>query len=70
MTLILQRDFAPLTKLGDSLLPMGDIRRMVPPQPIAYQVQHQLAVKHRPGQDPEQQYLYLGQRSAGGFFFI
>jgi hypothetical protein len=43
---------------------------MVPPQPVTHQVQHQLAVKGRPGQDPKQQYLYLGQRQAGGFLFI
>lgn len=49
---------------------MRDIRRMVPPQPVAHEVQHQRAVKRRLGQDPEQQYLYLGQRQAGGFFFI
>ena len=66
--LVLQRDFIQWTKLGDSMFPMGDIRRMVPPQPIANQVQHQLAVKRRPGQDPEQQHLHLGQRQAGGFF--
>jgi len=67
-SLVLQRDFIQWTKLGDSMFPMGDIRRMVPPQPIANQVQHQLAVKRRPGQDPEQQHLHLGQRQAGGFF--
>ena len=49
---------------------MRDIRRMVPPLPVAHQVQHQLGVKRPLWQDPEQQHLHLGQGQAGRFFKI
>ena len=49
---------------------MGDIGRMVPPRPIAHQVQHHLGVKRLLGQNPEQPHLDLGQGQARRFFLI
>ena len=67
--LVLQRDFTRLTELGDSSLPMRDVRRMVALLPVADQVQRHPGIKVSSGQDPEQQHLHLGQGQARRLFF-
>ena len=66
--LVLQRDFTRPTKLGDSSLPMRDIRRLVALLPVADQVQCHPGIKVPLGQDPQQQHLHLGQGQARRFF--
>lgn len=58
---VLQRDFTSPTELGDSSLPMSDMRRLVAPLPVVDQVQRHLGIKFPLGQDSEQQHLHLGQ---------
>ena len=68
--LILQRDFTQPTELGDSSLPVRDIRCLVASLPIADQIQRHLGIKFPLAQDPEQQHLHLGQGQARRFFLI
>jgi hypothetical protein len=55
---VLQPNFPQRTALGEPLLPMGDMRRMILPLPVIHQVQHQLAVKLPFGR-ASQQHLHL-----------
>ena len=66
--LVLQRNFPQLFELCYAALPMGDIRRVVPPLPVGDDFHHCRRVECPSRQEARQQHLYLGSSQARGFF--